>query len=280
MSASLGAILSLAGAAMMVAALYSARGLARQIEGAPLHRAWRRLTALTVVFVIGYVGYAVALATRVAPWRGATDAAIVAIFVLGAAFVWQVFRLAFQTVVALQRVALLERESITDHLTGVYNRRFMDRRLREAADHARRHRQPLAFLLLDLDHFKRINDTYGHAVGDLVLREFGARCLACVRSYDIVARYGGEELAVIAPTTDALEAGKLAERLRSHVAASPLVVETEPGCRIPVRLTVSVGVAAARGEAADPDALIAAADAALYDAKRQGRNRVVVAPAS
>ncbi|MEL6184466.1 MAG: diguanylate cyclase [Myxococcota bacterium] len=158
-----------------------------------------------------------------------------------------------------------------DGLTGVLNRRALEERLAELFSYLLRRATPLSLAMLDLDHFKRINDTYGHQAGDDVLREAALRVSGVVREYDAVGRYGGEEFMVLLPDTPADEAGRIAERIRASLCAS--AVPTRDGSA--VEATVSVGVATAgaqfRGNVKD---IIESADAALYRAKRGGRNRV------
>jgi diguanylate cyclase (GGDEF)-like protein len=172
-----------------------------------------------------------------------------------------------------ERVAL---SSLTDALTGLYNRRYLTRRLDEELARAQRYAQPVSCLFVDIDHFKRINDTYGHAAGDEVLREIAARLRCHLRTSDVPVRFGGEEFALLLPQTAAREAQRLAERIRVTVGAEP--VATRAG-RIPV--TASIGVAQARPEMgqrreAVGNALLSAADAALYLAKERGRDCVVL----
>ncbi len=161
-------------------------------------------------------------------------------------------------------------ESRRDPLTGVSNRRAGE----EALQDALARREPVAVALLDLDHFKRINDTYGHPAGDAVLVAVAGALEGAVRGDDMIARFGGEEFAVVAPSTTLEAAAELAERLRERVARLTFPSETA----IP-SVTVSIGVTAWHGfgEPPEPAALIAEADRALYDAKEGGRDRVVVA---
>ena len=165
---------------------------------------------------------------------------------------------------------------LTDALTELYNRRYLTRRLEEEVARAQRYAHPLSCLFADVDHFKRINDTYGHAAGDEVLRELAARLRGHLRPSDVAVRFGGEEFALLLPQTALREAGRIAERIRGMVNGEP--VRTRAGL-IPV--TVSIGVAQARpaiGQRRDAvgNALLAAADAALYQAKEQGRDCVVL----
>ena len=165
----------------------------------------------------------------------------------------------------------LYRLAIVDALTGLYNRRYlMDYLERELSRSARDHR-PLAFLMLDIDHFKTINDRLGHLAGDLTLRDL-AECLRSeIRSDELLARYGGEEFAAVLPETDQGEAAEVAERIRLAVQNHAFVFE---GHRYAV--TVSLGGASMRAdEVLTAQELIRQADERLYQAKRQGRNRVV-----
>lgn len=165
--------------------------------------------------------------------------------------------------------------AITDPLTGLHNRRYLESHLRSLAERAVVDRKPMSLLLFDIDYFKGINDTYGHDVGDDVLREFAARLKRGVRGIDLVARFGGEEFTVVMPETDAAGAMVIAERLRRDVERT--LFEARGGATLPV--TVSIGVAEFQGVGDTVEALTQRADRALYSAKRSGRNRVVAAAA-
>ena len=162
----------------------------------------------------------------------------------------------------------------TDALTSVYNRRYMnahlDRKIMEISETAK----PVSVLLLDLDHFKQVNDTYDHASGDDVLREFAKRISAGLRDSDMVARYGGEEFVVVMPDSDAAVAEIVGERLRELVGAAPYEIS---GSDEGLTVTMSVGTATTIDPRETADNLLNRADAALYEAKRLGRNRVVSA---
>jgi len=165
----------------------------------------------------------------------------------------------------------VQRLATLDGLTNTYNRRHFMELAHLAFETARRFGQPLTALMLDVDHFKAINDEYGHHVGDQVLRTLADRCRAALRTIDVLGRYGGEEFAILLPGTTRRNAAKiLAERIRHRVAEDP--VQTDAG---PVRVTVSVGVSAMEPATRNPEELFKRADAALYDAKQAGRNRVV-----
>ncbi len=163
-------------------------------------------------------------------------------------------------------------QAMRDALTGTYNRAAALRRLEEELDRARRDHKPLSLLMMDIDHFKKINDTYGHLVGDAVLKETVRRMQSVVRSYDVVGRFGGEEFLVILPSADEKIAVQVAERIRAAVSAHPVTDDA-----VSVTLTLSAGVATAESASSGVDALIQSADVALYEAKRTGRNRVCTA---
>jgi two-component system, cell cycle response regulator len=168
------------------------------------------------------------------------------------------------------RSAELDRISRTDALTGLYNRRHLEERLREVNSAAVRHNDALALVMLDIDYFKRINDDEGHQGGDEVLREITRRFKQHVRGEDVVGRWGGEEFLVIVAHTGIVGLNALAERIRFVVADQPFVLGDHQ--RV---VTISAGCAA--GPPGDTDDLIRRADAALYEAKNAGRNQVMVA---
>jgi two-component system cell cycle response regulator len=170
---------------------------------------------------------------------------------------------------SIQR-ARLERLAVTDDLTLAYNNRYLPARLLEEMERARRSGDALSVLLIDLDHFKRVNDTHGHAVGDQVLRGFVERVRMATRRVDLLVRRGGEEFVLIMPATTAREASIIAERVRGQVSERPIEVGEAR-----VQQTASIGVATWDGRET-PQALEKRADAAMYVAKEEGRDRVVV----
>jgi diguanylate cyclase (GGDEF)-like protein len=168
--------------------------------------------------------------------------------------------------------------ALRDELTGLANRRSLELMLADEVARSIRHGRPLSILMADVDHFKAINDTYGHRAGDEVLRVIARLLADKLRSIDKAARYGGEELFVMMPETPVAEAQRVAERVRCAVAEHTFMVDPEDDQPpIPLRLTASVGVAGLPESAATLEGLVEVADRALYDAKHQGRNRVVVA---
>ncbi len=162
--------------------------------------------------------------------------------------------------------------AVTDILTGLHNRRYMTSQAGALVKRAVLGGDPVSALLVDIDHFKRINDTFGHDVGDEVLREFAVRLATNVRAIDLACRYGGEEFVVIMPDTHLKDALRIAERLRLHVSGTPFRVS---GLSEPLTVTISVGVACTLGKDDTQEALLKRADAAVYEAKAHGRNQVV-----
>jgi len=134
--------------------------------------------------------------------------------------------------------------------------------------------------MLDIDHFKRVNDTYGHLAGDAVLAALSATLRGLLRDYDITGRFGGEEFAILLPHTDTATAAQITERIRAKLADITVTTGNSSGAEIPLQVTVSIGVATLAGSHRDLDELIAAADAALYRAKARGRNQVCLLPDS
>ncbi len=169
----------------------------------------------------------------------------------------------------------LEALSITDGLTGLYNRTHLMQTLANEVARARRHTHPFSILMIDIDHFKIYNDSFGHLAGDAVLRKLASIFTKSIRSVEYAARYGGEEFLIMLPETETDGALEAAERIRIRVAQQTFDGGNERG-----GITVSIGVAGFPEHGTIPESIIASADAAMYQAKRDGRNRVVRAPSS
>jgi two-component system cell cycle response regulator len=163
--------------------------------------------------------------------------------------------------------------ALTDSLTGLFNRRYLMVHIERQLARIAETKKPVATLILDIDHFKAVNDTYGHDAGDQVLREVAARTSRNLRNFDLVARYGGEEFVVILPDTDEDVAIIVAERLRQSIAAQPVAVA---GLDKPINVTTSIGVTLSGTSKELATDVLKRADEALYRAKREGRNRVVL----
>ncbi|HUE99886.1 MAG TPA: diguanylate cyclase [Anaerolineales bacterium] len=174
--------------------------------------------------------------------------------------------------VSLERARLFQEVqslALTDHLTGLQNRRSLFELGQVEFARAHRLNRPFCCMMLDLDHFKQVNDTYGHPVGDQVLKEFARRCKESVREIDLVGRYGGEELIILLPETDRETALQIAERLRSSIVVKPIKISDRE-----IAITVSIGVATKDENTLQLETLIARADQAMYMAKHKGRNCV------
>ncbi len=178
-----------------------------------------------------------------------------------------------------ERIVNLERRILelanTDSLTEVLNRRAFMERLQTEIQRSNREGVPLSLILADIDHFKRVNDQYGHQVGDMVLRKFSEQLSTTIRPYDFVGRYGGEEFLIGLPGVDCQKAGLVAERIRRLVETISFTLPASTEC---FWVTASFGVASMRiGSSEFPEPLIARADSVMYKAKHEGRNRVCLA---
>jgi two-component system cell cycle response regulator len=162
--------------------------------------------------------------------------------------------------------------AVTDGLTGLQNRRYLDNHLKTLFNRAAARGRSMSICLIDIDRFKQVNDTYGHDVGDEVLREFASRIRSTVRGADLACRYGGEEFVVVMPDTDAAQAAMIAERLRAMVETQPFQIRS---LGISLAVTASLGIAGNEPGVETPEQLLKQADRALYEAKNGGRNRVV-----
>lgn len=171
---------------------------------------------------------------------------------------------------SVERVSKLQSLAATDALTGLINRRQFNLRLQAEVSRARRHRSPLTLALFDIDDFKKLNDFYGHTVGDRILRELGQLLVSNTRESDVTARYGGEEFAIILPETRQMEAYEFLERLRSLVSKTVFCLPDNP-----LTITISIGLAQFDPQAHTVAEFVNQADAALYEAKRKGKNQVV-----
>ncbi len=178
---------------------------------------------------------------------------------------------------ACERVKELEKLLDRDYLTGLYNRRFFMERFHEELSWSARQAEPISLMMLDIDHFKKINDTYGHGCGDEILKQIAKTMTAVLRIEDVVARYGGEEFIILLPNTDPEDVLTAAEKLRAAVHEKGFFCENG-SAQIPVTVSIGVTTYTPDNECLylPPDRLIGQADNALYIAKEKGRNRVVV----
>lgn len=262
--------LLLLGTGALVSALAPASGLIRQLPLGRTRQFWYLLFVLLLSCIGGFVSYIVT------HWaRSERDLLVPAIFFAGGSAVLIGITLFLRTVHDVRRIGVLEHETNTDHLMGIYNRRYLDRRLDEEIARVQRYGPPLSDLMIDIDHFKLINDTYGHQVGDIVLANLGRQIEQTIRKSDLVARYGGEEIVVLAPNTMGPTAAMLAEKLRQNVESSVLVPPEKCNGQT-VNVTGSIGVAEFGENTGNGRALLESADQALYRAKHEGRNRIAI----
>lgn len=270
----LSASLVLIGLVIHVATLAPLRRLIAMLPAGSLRNKWLAMTGLIFIFIAGYLGYTWVLWGQQTEWH---ELPISGIFLFGALFVWLTITLSLQTAVDLRRIDLLEVENITDPLTKVYNRRYLDRRLDEEIVRSKRYALELSVLMIDIDHFKRVNDTYGHQAGDVTLAALSSLVKTSLRDLDIVARYGGEEFLVICTNTAIDGAALVAERLRQLVESHQIEITDDSGARQTIQISISIGVAGLGARVDSKEKLVQAADQALYRAKEEGRNRVIVA---
>jgi two-component system cell cycle response regulator len=167
-------------------------------------------------------------------------------------------------------------EAVVDPLTGMNNRRYLDGHLRALVSQNVERGRPVSVLIVDIDHFKAVNDNYGHEVGDEVLREVAHRMSASLRGLDLCCRFGGEEFVAAFSAGDTEMALSIAERLRLTIADEPFAISTEKEKESLLAVTISIGIATTSGPDDTAEALLERADLALYRAKREGRNRAVV----
>jgi diguanylate cyclase (GGDEF)-like protein len=170
----------------------------------------------------------------------------------------------------MESMGRLQQQAQTDYLTSLANRRHFMEQGQIELERAKRYNKPLSVFMIDIDYFKKINDTYGHKFGDFVLQTLAAKLRETLRLIDVIGRIGGEEFAVLLPETGLREAAEVAERLRDSVARTN--VPREEG--MPINFTVSIGVATMQDKESSLDGLLSQADAAMYAAKQSGRNKV------
>ncbi|MGA2506726.1 MAG: GGDEF domain-containing protein [Chitinispirillaceae bacterium] len=265
------------GALVLLASLVPAHQLIIRLPAGRIQRCWQMLRVLIIIFIAAYLSYVIVTVSSFSgSERGLAHFIVPFVFFLGACFVYLVNNFALETAIYIRRVADLELESIIDPLTGVYNRRYLDLMLKHEVKRSSRYNLPLSVIMLDIDHFKKVNDSYGHQAGDFVLASIGKLLLSAARTTDIVTRYGGEELMIIATNTPVSTAPVFAERLRKAVADSIMAPPGESTRGEMVRVTVSIGVASFGPETNTVETLVKNVDDALREAKAKGRNTVIV----
>lgn len=258
-------------ALVLVAALVPVNRIVAMVREGSVRQWWRVLQTGILCCVAASSSYLVFFWERHRTWF---DLIAPAAFLAAALLTVATVYLALETAAEVRHTGRSEREGVTDALVGVYNRRYLEHRLAEEVARAKRHALPLSVLLVDLDHFRRLNEKWGREVGDRVLNYLGHMLLNAVRESDVVARYGGEELIVIAPSTTLEQALGLADRLRRHVEQENLGFGGEAGDKPELQVTVSVGVAQYQEAETEWSEMVLRADQAVKRAKKAGRNRV------
>lgn len=261
--------LDIAGSIILIASLFPIIKLMKELPYGHFRKWWAILIALIFFFIIGYLYYVLQHHTDSS---FSQNMIIPYILFFGALFVFFTTTLFLKTTIDIKRIYHLEIENITDPLMGIYNRRHLAQILKKEFSKAERYKLPFSILMLDIDYFKKINDTYGHHVGDMVLIYLGKIIQELIRETDYVARYGGEEIMVVCPLTDSEHAVELAERLRQEIEACSMVPDDANKGFPEVHITVSIGVSEYTSDIENADDLIKRADMALYRAKDEGRN--------
>lgn len=265
-------IFLISGALLLAISLFFVRKLARELPRGLNRTSWRILGGFIMLFIVGYLGFYL---LKRGSHYDKHEMVVPVVFFFGAIFVLLVCFLAYRTTKELKRVVELEQETITDPLLGIFNRRFLDRRLQEELLRAQRHGLPLSLMLLDIDFFKKVNDTWGHQNGDIVLKHLAKLLVDTLRQTDLVARFGGEEFVLLLPHTHQGDARMLAERLRRTVEQTPVLITTSDDGYQELRVTISIGLSCMRQEGDNCCDMLERADKALYQAKQTGRNRVI-----
>ena len=261
------------GLVLLMVSLMPMSRLISQLPHGRLRWRWYLLRIQIYCFIAGYIGYLIVYADS---HKQLPDRVVPIVFFLGGWFVLLTNFLSQHTATDVRRITILEAENITDPLMNIYNRRYLDRRLEDEVARARGYDLPLSILMIDIDYFKKINDVHGHPAGDYVLSHLAKLIRDTVRTSDTVARYGGEEILVVASNTTVETAENLAERLRVVVESAAFHPSRTPENNKPLHITVSIGVAFLKNGIGNSQALVDCADAALYRAKNAGRNCVVV----
>lgn len=259
---------------LLMAVLVPAGELVSRMPDGPARRRWRFAQPGILLLLVACSAYLVAFWEQ---HRTIEDLAAPVALLLAAVAVAALVRLSLRSIVEVRQASVPEHSGVTDALLGIYNRNYLEHRLAEEVARSRRYGAPLSVLLFDIDHFRRVNATWGREVGDRVLNFLGHLLLMGVRESDVVARYGGEEIVVIAPSTTSAQAVVLAERLRKDVEAENLQFGGEDGGPPLLQVTVSVGVAELGGAEEEWGPMVDRANEALGQAKRAGRNRVAAA---
>lgn len=257
------------GTIILIVSLFTIIKLMKELPSGNFRKWWGVMIVLILFFIIGYIYYAKQHHFN----NGFVQNAIIPyILFFGSIFVYFTTTLFLWTTQDIKRIYTLEIENSTDPLMGICNRRHLNRILNDEFLKATRYSLPLSILMIDVDFFKKVNDNYGHDVGDMVLINLGTIMKALCRETDTVARYGGEEIMIVCPLTNGQNVVNLAERIRQQIESAIIVpADVEKGIT-EVRITVSIGIAEYTPDTSSVEGLVKRADTALYRAKNEGRN--------
>jgi diguanylate cyclase (GGDEF)-like protein len=260
------------GAGILISSQILVRRLMIQLPPGKVRARWFIMAALSATCIAGYLFYAIVFWDQ---HHDFPDLIVPGVFFFSSCFIWLSGSISLQVIADVKKVSDLERERVTDATSGIYNRRYFDRRLEEEFARVKRYETPLSLLLIDIDHFRKLNDSFGHQTGDQVLASIGRMTQGIIRVSDVAARYGSDEFIVFAHNTPASIATALAERLRAYIARNSFQLASVSGKEQEVRVTVSIGVASYSKKTDDIQSLVQDAYDALHQAKRDGRNCVV-----
>ena len=260
-------ILVSCGIIILVFSFFCATRIIAELEGGSIKGRWVLLRILIIIFIVGYTGFLAFM-----PHQAESHTLIVSVmFFSGGIFVLIACLLMLQTIRDVKQVSVLKLENVTDPLMNIYNRRYLEQRLKEEVIRTKRYKTPLSLLMIDIDYFKQINDQHGHLAGDNILSTMGHILKEQIRKSDLVARYGGEEIVLMLPNTKEKDATSLAERLRYFIETHNFSATKD--CDL--HCTVSIGIASIQeDENYEATELLHRADVGLYHAKQTGRNKV------
>ena len=264
----------LAGSLCLILAIYLSYKLIAELPNDSFKKGWQILTYSIVFFIFSY-WFVVFLISQ----QKQEIVILFTSFVIFAAsiYIYYVCNLSSRTLVSLKRIDVLEREIVKDELMGIYNRRYFMSRLKEEFERYKRYQLPFSLLLIDIDHFKKVNDTYGHVVGDKCLIKLARLISKNLRPTDIFARYGGEEMAILLPNTWQTDAKNVADKIRVIVEEKNLDIDISNEVEtLFLNCTISIGVSTTSKDLTKGNDIVKLADEALYLAKAKGRNVVIV----
>lgn len=265
--------LDIVGIILLLFTFIPLKRLIHELPNTSVRESWKILFLMILFFLAAYSTIAVQF--RIDEDFPNREIICIVLF-LGALFVLMVTVLSLKTAQIIKRNYILEIENITDPLMDINNRRYLEQKLHEEFSKTVRYGLAFSILMIDIDYFKKINDTYGHDIGDMVLRNLGRLIKKFIRDFDTVARYGGEEIMILFPLTDGQHATSLAQRLRGEIEKSIIVPSSMEKEGRDIRITVSIGVAEYVPDIPTIEALLKRADSAMYLAKHNGRNQVML----